>query len=120
MGKIYKIRIDKLKRTGQKPVGLIFNDNFLTFSKNLAKTSQLRKYPDDWVIDHVEGDVKSFDNGFNFTECGVYKVFEKLGAEKYVPFICLVDFAQGNIYGFVFIRTQTIGNGDPIYFKILR
>ncbi|MFX0083591.1 MAG: L-2-amino-thiazoline-4-carboxylic acid hydrolase [Candidatus Hodarchaeota archaeon] len=112
--KIHKIRVRKLEESGQKPTDQFFNDPYLNYSKNLAKTSQLRKYPDDWVMEFVEGDGKTFDYGFNFTECSVYKVFKKLAAEKYVPFICLADFAQGNVYGFGFARTQTIGNGDPI------
>ena len=65
-------------------------------------------------MEFVEGDGKTFDYGYRFTECGIHKVFKKLGAVKYVPFMCLSDFAQGNVYGFGFARTQTIGNGDPI------
>jgi hypothetical protein len=112
--KINKIRVHKLEKIGQEPVDQYFNDVYINYSKNLAKTSQQKKYPDDFVMEFVDGDAKTFDYGFKFTECGIYKVFKKLGAEKYVPFLCLADFAQGNIYGFGFTRTQTIGNGDPI------
>ncbi|NVM18262.1 MAG: L-2-amino-thiazoline-4-carboxylic acid hydrolase [Candidatus Lokiarchaeota archaeon] len=112
--KINKIRVHKLEKLGQNPIDQYFNETYLTFTKNLAKTSQLRKYPDDWVMEYVEGDGKTFDYGNKFTECGVHKVFKKLGAEKYVPFLCLTDFALGNVYGFGFTRTQTLGNGDPI------
>jgi len=107
-------RVRKLEKTGQDPIDQYFNDVYLTFSKNLAKTSQLRKYPEDWVMEYLEGDGKTFDYGFKFTECGIHKVFKRLGAEKYVPFLCLTDFAQANVYGFGFTRTQTLGNGDPI------
>jgi hypothetical protein len=112
--KIHKIRVHKLEKTGQNPVDQIFNDTYINLSKSLTKTLQLKKYPDDFVMEFVEGDGKTFDYGFKFTECGIYKVFKKLGAEKYVPFICLADFAQGHVYGFGFTRTQTIGNGAPI------
>ena len=112
--KINKIRVHKLEKLGQNPIDQYFNDVYLTFNKNLAKTSQLRKYPDDFVMEYVEGDGKTFDYGNKFTECGALKLFKKLGAEKYVPFLCLSDFALGNIYGFGFTRTQTLGNGDPI------
>lgn len=112
--KINKIRVHKLEKTGQIPVDQYFNESYINFNKNLAKTLQQKKYPGDFVMEFVEGGGKTFDYGFRITECGIQKVFKKLGAEKYVPFICLSDFAQGNVYGFGFTRTQTIGNGDPI------
>lgn len=112
--KINKIRVHKLEKKGQKPVDQYFNDTFINFNKNLAKVLQQKKYPGDWVMEFVEGDGKTFDYGYRFTECGIHKVFKKLGAVKYVPFLCLTDFALGNVYGFGFTRTQTIGNGDPI------
>ena len=111
---ICKRRVNKLEKTGQNPVDQYFNDTFINFNKILAKNSQLKKYPDDFVMKFIEGDGKTFDYGYTFTECGIYKFFKKLGAEKYVPFMCLGDFAQANVYGFRFTRTQTIGNGDPI------
>jgi len=112
--KINKIRVHKLEKTGQKPLDQYFNDAYINFNKNLAKVSQQKKYPGDFVMEFVEGDGKTFDYGNRFTECGIHKLFKKLGAVKYVPFICLTDFALGNLYGFGFTRTQTIGNGDPI------
>ena len=112
--KINKIRVHKLEKAGQNPVDQYFNDTYINFNKSLAKTLQQKKYPDDFVMEFVEGDGKTFDYGYRFTECGIHKVFKKLGAEKYVPFLCLTDFVQANVYGFGFTRTQTIGNGDPI------
>ncbi|MBA7539021.1 hypothetical protein ES705_31299 [subsurface metagenome] len=112
--KVNKIRVHKLEKVGQNPVDQLFNDTYINFNKSLAKSLQQKKYPDDFVMEFVEGDGKTFDYGYKFTECGIHKVFKKLGAEKYVPFLCLSDFAQANVYGFGFTRTQTIGNGDPI------
>lgn len=112
--KIHKRRVEKLEKAGQNPKDQIFNATYLNYCKNLAKTTQLRKYPEDFVMEYVEGDGKTFDYGLNFTECAVYKFLKKLGAERYVPFLCLADFAQANVYGFGFTRTQTIGNGDPL------
>lgn len=111
--KINRRRFEKLEKAGQDPVDQYFNATYLNYCKDLAKTSQLRKYRGDFVMEYVEGDGKTFDYGLNFTECAIYKVFKKLGAEKYVSFLCLADFAQANVYGFGFTRTQTIGNGDP-------
>lgn len=112
--KINKRRVEKLEKAGQTPIDQFFNPTYINYCKNLAKTTQLRKYPDDWVMEYVEGDGKTFDYGLNFTECANYKFFKKLGAEIYVPFLCLADFAQANVYEFGFTRTQTIGNGDPL------
>ncbi|MFW9952844.1 MAG: L-2-amino-thiazoline-4-carboxylic acid hydrolase, partial [Candidatus Thorarchaeota archaeon] len=55
-----------------------------------------------------------FDYGFNFTECGVVKFFKKLGNGRYAPFMCLSDFADAQINGFGFRRSQTIGNRSEI------
>lgn len=112
--KINKIRVHKLEKVGQNPIDQHFNDTYLTFCKNLAKISQQRKYPEDWVMEYIEGDGKTFDYCLKFTECGVHKVFKKLGAEKYIPWLCLTDYAQANTFGFGFTITQTIKNGDPV------
>lgn len=109
--KVNGIRVHKLEKAGQNPVDQYFNDTYINFNKSYAKTTQLKEYPDDFVMEFVEGDGKTFDYGYTFTECGIHKVFKKLGAEKYVPFLCLSDFAQANIFGYGFTRTQTIGNG---------
>jgi len=111
---LFKIRYQKLKKAGQNPIDQYFHENILTVSKSLAKISQLRKYPEDWVMEYVPGDNKTFDYGFKYTECGIHKLFKKLGAEKYVPFFYLADYALAKVFRFGFSRTQTIGNGDPI------
>lgn len=112
--KINKIRVHKLEKTDQNPVDQYFNDTYINFNKSFAKATQQKKYPDDFVMEFVEGDGKTYDYGYRFTECGIHKLFKKLGAEKYVPFLCLGDFAQADVFGFGFTRTQTIGNGAPI------
>lgn len=108
------IRKRKLEKIGQDPADQYFNKNTINFIKIITKKSQKRQYPDDWVWEFVEGEGKPFDYGFNVPECGIHKVFKRLGVEKYVPFICLADFATANVYGFGFTRTQTLGNGAPI------
>ncbi|MHA1492171.1 MAG: L-2-amino-thiazoline-4-carboxylic acid hydrolase [Promethearchaeota archaeon] len=111
---VYKSRIRKLKKTGQHPADQLFNKVYVNYVKTLTEKSQKKQYPYDWVWEFVEGDGKIFDYGFNISECGIHKVFKKLGAEKYVPFICLIDYATANMYGFGFTRTQNLGNGAPI------
>ena len=108
------IRKRKLEKIGQDPADQYFNKNTINFIKIITKKSQKRQYPDDWVWEFVEGEGKPFDYGFNVPECGIHKVFKRLGVEKYVPFICLADFATANVYGFGFTRTQTLGNGALI------
>jgi len=108
------IRKRKLEKAGQNPTDTYFHKTTINYLKVITEKSQKKQYPDDWVWEFVEGDGKTFDYGFNVSECGIHKVFKRLGAEKYVPFICLADFATANVYEFGFTRTQTLGNGAPI------
>lgn len=109
-----KIRKRKLEKQGLNPADQYFNKAFVDYMKSSAEKSQKKQYPYDFVWEFVEGDGKKFDYGYNYSECGIHKIFKKLGAEKYVPFICLADFATANVYEFGFTRTQTLGNGAPI------
>jgi len=47
------------------------------------------------------------------SECGVYKLFKELGAEKYVPFQCMNRVREANIFGYGLFRTQTLATGAP-------
>lgn len=76
-----------------------------------AEKSQDRVYPGDWVFEYVEGEGKTFDFGFNYTECGIYKFYKQQGAEKYIPYMCLGDYPMFRAMGIGMKRTQTIGNG---------
>jgi hypothetical protein len=91
----------------------IFTEDFLNKEKENAKKSKLRRYPDDWVFDFVEGDGKNFDFGVDYSECGVYKFYKSQGLEHLMPIICVSDFAKARAYGYGLSRTQTIGNGAP-------
>jgi len=108
------IRKNSLVRIGKDPAQYPFESAYIDYAKRLCDTSKLRNYPDDWVADYVEGDGKTFDWGFNFHECGIHKVLKRLDAEKYTPLFCLSDFSEGNILGFGFSRTQSIGFGAPM------
>ena len=89
----------------------IFQEGYLNMLKHVAKESQLRRYPGDWVLEYVEGDGETFDYGYDVTECGIYKFFKEQGAEHLVPFICLGDYATARASGYGFKRTQTLANG---------
>lgn len=112
--KIQEIRKKKLETSGQNPSERYFQEDYKNYLKIFAKNLQKKVYPDDWVMEFVDGEGKDFDFGLNISECGVVKFFRKLRAEKFVPFICLSDYAEGQVSVFGFERTQTIGNGDPI------
>ena len=112
--KFHKRKREKAEKAGQKPSDRYFQDAYIEYLRNFAKNLQKKTYPEDWVFEFVEGDRKTFDYGFNFTECGVVKFFRKLGNEKYIPLICLTDFVEAQINGFGFRRIQTLGNRAPI------
>ena len=109
-----KIRAIKAEKKGQDPAERLFKEDYVNYMKLLAGTSQKRKFDSDWVFDFVDGKEEAFDYGYNFSNCGVYDFYKKQGAEKYVPFVCLSDFAEAHMAGCGLTRTQTIGNGDPI------
>ncbi len=92
---------------------IMFQKEYIDVLKLVAKESQLRRYPKDWVYEYVEGDGKSFDHGINFTECAIHKFFKEQDAERFIPFICIFDFAAARACGYGFNRTQTLWNGAP-------
>ncbi len=92
----------------------IFSKEYINQEKERANQSQLKQYPDNWVLDFVEGDGKTFTFGVNYSECGAYKFFKSQGLEHLMPIVCIADFAMARAYGYGLTRTQTIGNGAPI------
>ena len=93
---------------------IMFSKFIFNRGKKKAEKSQLKKYPGDWVFEIVKGDGINFDGGITYTECAICKFYEKMGAMKYVPYICLADYAMARAFGNGLIRTQTIGNGAPV------
>ncbi len=104
----------KLESANKNPGDANFEDAHVEFLQEFEKESQLKKYPGDWVMEFVDGEGEPFDYGLNFSGCGIHKFYKELGYEKYMPFICLSDFAEAQINGFGFTRTQTLGNGAPM------
>jgi hypothetical protein len=109
-----KRRVRNIEKVSAEPSQYPFEQQYIDTVKPMCERSQKRDYPDDWIMDFIEGDGIAFEWGFDFHQCSIYNVYKRLGAEKYVPFICLSDFSEGNILGFGFSRTQTLGNGAPI------
>ncbi len=83
-------------------------------AKKKSKIMQLMEYPENWVCEYVESNGINFDLGINYTECGICKFYKKQGAEKYLPFLCLLDYATFRAFGIGMKRTKTIGNGSDI------
>ena len=108
------IRKETLEKANKNPAQYPFEPVYIEFMKKLCETSKLRSYPDDWVGDFIEGDGKDFEWGFIFHDCGIHKVFKRLDAERFVPFFCLSDFSEADVFGFGFKRTQTLAFGAPI------
>lgn len=104
-------RKNDLSKNGIDPSQIPFDPANVDLRKKRSETSKLRNYPDDWVMDFVEGNGKTFEWGFNIYECGIHKVYKKLDAEKYIHLFCLADFSAANILGYGFTRTQTLGFG---------
>ena len=75
--------------------------------KAAARESQRRQYPADWVMEYVEGDGVDFDFGVNYIECATLKLFKSMGAEKYMPYMCVGDFAISKALGTGLTRTCT-------------
>ena len=109
-----EIREANLNKVGQSHADQIFTDGYMQFMKDFARESQERRFPGDWVLEFIDGEGQPFTYGFNFVQCGSNELAKKLGMEKYMPFICLGDFAEATAGGFGFTRTQTLGNGAPI------
>jgi len=107
----HKIRKEALQKAGRDPSLYPFDTVYLDYQKKLTEATQKRMYSYDWVMDFVEGDGKSFAWGWDVYECGVQKVFKKLGDEKYLPLICLGDHYEAEALGFGFTRTKTLGFG---------
>lgn len=79
----------------------------------LAKVSKLKKYPEDFVFDIVNGDRKSFDWGIEFTECAILKFFKSQNAEELMPFICPNDYITSKFFGLGLSRSMTLAEGSP-------
>ena len=109
----HRLRKESMEKIGRDPAQYPFEKEYKNGLKFFAEYSQKRAYPYDWVMDFVEGDGISFEYGFDISECGVYKIFKELGAEKYVPLQCMNRIREANIFGYGLFRTQSLATGAP-------
>jgi hypothetical protein len=80
-------------------------------TRKLAERSQQRRYPEDWVIEFVEGDGANFTYGINVTECGILKYLTRQGAPELTRYLCLTDYATSEAIGRGLVRQQTLAEG---------
>ena len=76
-----------------------------------ASRSQARRYPGDWVFERVDGDGSSFDQGRDYTECGIVKFLHAQDADELCPYLCDLDWVTAEVMGYGFQRTKTLAWG---------
>ena len=86
-----------------------------TLMRYVAFRSQLKLFPDDYILSFVPGDGKNFDWGLDYTQCTnviVYKKFDAL--EVLYPMVCAMDYVAGMTMHVGYYRTKTLVKGDSI------
>jgi hypothetical protein len=82
--------------------------------KAFAYWTQQRAHPENYVVQFISGDGRSFDFGFDVTECALVKFYGRLHAEEHLPYVCIGDFAASCALKTGLRRTTTISNGAAI------
>jgi hypothetical protein len=80
-------------------------------TQKLALESQERRYSGDWVFTFVMGDGKAFDWGMDFVKCGICEFFHAEGADEFTPYMCRLDFAASDWFGWGLMRTTELATG---------
>jgi hypothetical protein len=93
---------------------VLFTPQYLAALQAWAETSQKRLFPGDWVVRAVPGDGKTFDVGYDYTECGVVTYFKAQGVPEVAPYFCLNDFLASRAQGTGLARQHTLAQGDPL------
>jgi hypothetical protein len=92
----------------------LFSPQSVAALKAWATSSQQRLFPGDWVGTFVPGDGKTFDLGYDYTECGAVKFFKAQGVPEVAPYFCLNDFLASRAQGTGLSRQHTLAQGDPL------
>jgi hypothetical protein len=90
---------------------LQFTRVFIKRLQRQSNESQKRKYPGNFVFDIVTGDGKEFDWGIDFSECGICKFYKAQNASEFMPYICLIDYALSDSFGYGLVRNKTLAEG---------
>ena len=92
----------------------LFSPAYFASLKEWAEASQKRQHPGDWVGRAIPGDGKTFDLGYDYTECGVVKYFKSQGVAEVAPYFCLNDFLASRAQGTGLSRQHTLAQGDAL------
>lgn len=79
--------------------------------EKVARWTQRRRYPEDWVCQVVEGAGQPFDLGMDVTECAIVKFMHAQGADEFTPYLCHLDYVVAEAAGFGMNRTGTLAWG---------
>ena len=77
----------------------------------VARWTQQRRYPEDWVTEFVDGAGQPFDFGMDVTECAIVKFMHAQGADELTPWLCHLDYVMAEAAGFGLTRTKTLAWG---------
>ena len=80
-------------------------------AKKVARWTQQRRYPEDWVCQIVDGAGQDFDFGMDVTECAIVKFMHAQGADEFTPWLCHLDYVMAEAAGYGLIRTKTLAWG---------
>jgi hypothetical protein len=80
-------------------------------AQKVARWTQQRRYPDDWVAEFVDGTGQPFDFGLDVTECAIVKFMHAQGADEFTPWLCHLDYVMAEAAGYGLTRTRTLAWG---------
>jgi hypothetical protein len=80
-------------------------------NQKVARRSQQRRYPGDWVAEYIDGTDQPFDFGMDYTECGIVKFLHAHDADELTPYICHLDYLIWEAAGAQLTRTKTLAWG---------
>ncbi|MBW1743715.1 MAG: L-2-amino-thiazoline-4-carboxylic acid hydrolase [Deltaproteobacteria bacterium] len=75
-------------------------------------------WPEGWRTVYVEPAQPSFDIGWDNTECGILKLYDKYGAREFVPYICMLDILIYPLRGLGIKRSRTLVESDHCDFRV--
>ena len=91
-----------------------FSEKHMEFRRKWSKLTNSeenrKKYPNDWVVDVVEGN-GDFVFGFDYRECGVCKLCRDENCFELAKYLCKLDFMLVEIIGIKLKRTGTLADG---------
>ena len=81
--------------------------------RSLAGKVAAKGHPDGFAATMIfdEKETYGFGYGVDILECGICKLFNKHGYQKYASILCEVDEVTSNLAGLKLIRSGTIANG---------